>query len=94
MGVCWGLRAVRVICVCIKVHPDVVLCACPSPHLVQSWNADYYTLHAALFLQLDKASADANEYKAGYDKVMADSVEQKAQVSSVHAFLSHLSQRP
>jgi hypothetical protein len=32
-------------------------------------------------LQLDKAAADANEYKAGYDKVLADSAEQKAQVN-------------
>ena len=30
--------------------------------------------------QLDKATADASEFKAGYDKVLADSVEQKAQV--------------
>lgn len=33
-----------------------------------------------LCLQLDKAAADASEYKAGFDKVVADSVEQKAQV--------------
>jgi hypothetical protein len=31
-------------------------------------------------LQLDKAAADASEYKAGYDKVLADSADQKAQV--------------
>jgi hypothetical protein len=37
-------------------------------------------LLALLRLQLDKAAADANEYKAGYDKVLADSAEQKAQV--------------
>lgn len=34
----------------------------------------------ACCLQLDKAAADANEYKAGYDKVLADTFEQKAQV--------------
>jgi hypothetical protein len=32
-------------------------------------------------LQLDKAAADAAEYKAGYDKLLVDTSEQKAQVS-------------
>lgn len=36
-------------------------------------------------LQLDKAAADASEYKAGYDKVLADSAEQKAQVCRLEA---------
>jgi hypothetical protein len=31
-------------------------------------------------LQLDKATADAAEFKAGFDKMVVDSVEQKAQV--------------
>jgi hypothetical protein len=36
----------------------------------------------ACCLQLDKAAADASEYKAGYDKVLADTWEQKAQVGA------------
>lgn len=31
-------------------------------------------------LQLDKVTADAAEYKAGFDKAVADGAEQKAQV--------------
>jgi hypothetical protein len=31
-------------------------------------------------LQLDKAAADAAEFKAGYDKLTVDNWEQKAQV--------------
>lgn len=31
-------------------------------------------------LQLDKAAADASEFKAGFDKLLVDTVEQKAQV--------------
>jgi hypothetical protein len=34
-------------------------------------------------LQLDKATADAAEFKAGYDKLAVDTVEQKAQVGGV-----------
>jgi hypothetical protein len=33
-------------------------------------------------LQLDKANADAAEYRAGVDKLTADNWEQKAQVGS------------
>jgi hypothetical protein len=32
--------------------------------------------------QLDKATADAAEFKAGYDKLTVDAVEQKAQVNA------------
>ena len=32
--------------------------------------------------QLDKATADAAEFKAGYDKLTVDAVEQKAQVGT------------
>lgn len=35
---------------------------------------------SVVLLQLDKATADAAEYKAGFDKALADGVEQKAQV--------------
>jgi hypothetical protein len=36
-------------------------------------------------LQLDKAAADAAEYKAGYDKLMVDTSEQKAQLDKAAA---------
>lgn len=38
------------------------------------------TQSPSVCLQLDKATADAAEYKAGFDKALADGVEQKAQV--------------
>jgi hypothetical protein len=42
-------------------------------------------------MQLDKATADAAEYKAGFDKAVYDNFEQKAQVGA--AFLTRPAQR-
>jgi hypothetical protein len=41
-------------------------------------------------LQLDKATADAAEYKAGYDKVSADAAEFKAGYDKVSADAAEL----
>jgi hypothetical protein len=42
------------------------------------WRLTHYTFVTCSALQLDKAAADAADYKAGYDKVSADAAELKA----------------
>jgi hypothetical protein len=75
---------------CCKVQVEAKhLLLCCKTLLLPVLSHRVYVACLTVLLQLDKAAADAAEFKAGFDKLTADNWEQKAQVRHGFMMLQH-----